>query len=108
MFYIKIFVYYRSSLKRKRYNVLQDILIEYQRVVSNYTNRFQSYFPITCITFEVLTILGSNLKNNFDIGRPTTSKKQLLSMIWLLATPNSYRYVFERIKYTYKYVSIYS
>jgi len=29
-------------------------------------------------------------------------------MIWLLATPNSYRYVFERIKYTYKYVSIYS
>jgi len=104
MFYIKIFVYYRSSLKEKRYNIAG-----YIERVSNYTNQFQSYFPITCITFEVLlTILSPNLKNNLEIGRSTTSEKQLLSMIWFLATPNSYRYVFERIKYTYKYVSIYS
>jgi len=42
-----------------------------------------------------LTILGPNLENNLGTGRPTTSvEKQLLSVIWLLATPDSYRYVF--------------
>ncbi|KYN08189.1 Putative nuclease HARBI1, partial [Cyphomyrmex costatus] len=70
-----------------------------ERVVSNYTNhQFQSHFRITRTTFEVLlTILGPNLENNLDTGRPTTSvEKQLLSMIWLLATPDSYRSVGER------------
>ncbi|KYN11466.1 Putative nuclease HARBI1 [Trachymyrmex cornetzi] len=45
----------------------------------------------------LLTILGPNLENNLNIGRPTTSvEKQLLSVIWLLATPDSYRSVGER------------
>jgi len=49
-----------------------------------------------------LIILGPNLENNVNTGRPTTSvEKQLLSVIWLLTTPDSYRYafvyVFERV-----------
>ncbi|XP_039310273.1 putative nuclease HARBI1 [Solenopsis invicta] len=85
----------KKFAKRKK---IQRIERYIEKVVSNYTNRqFQSHFRITRTAFEVLlTILGPNLEN-LDTGRPTTSvEKQLLSVIWLLATPDSYRSVGER------------
>lgn len=58
------------------------------------TNKaFREHFRISPRTFESLeTRLGLALFSTNDTGRPTILvRNQLLSVLWLLATPDSYR-----------------
>lgn len=64
--------------------------------VSNLTaEQFRMHFRINKRTFEiVLAAVGPSLMKMQSDGRPTVDpKKQLLSVIWLLATPDSFRFV---------------
>lgn len=58
---------------------------------------FRSHFRITKTTFNNLCqVLGPTLAGNVDGigGRPNTSiEKQILRVLWLLTTPDSYRFV---------------
>lgn len=65
-----------------------------ERCVSNSsTVEFQSHFRVSPQSFEwLLQILKPDLESNSVIGRPNIeTRKQLLSTLWLLATPDSYR-----------------
>jgi hypothetical protein len=65
-----------------------------QNVVPYFTDKqFQMDFRLTQEAFEtLLRIVAPRLQNNASTGRPTICvKKQLLAVIWLLGTPDSYR-----------------
>ncbi|XP_044759780.1 protein ALP1-like [Coccinella septempunctata] len=67
--------------------------------IPNFTaEQFRMHFRMTVSTFDkVLGAVGPSLKNIHSDGRHTVEpKKQLLSVIWLLATPDSFRSVNER------------
>lgn len=55
--------------------------------------QFQSHFRVTRTTFErLMTIIGNKLQKQGGRGRMRIDpEKQVLSIIWLLATPESYR-----------------
>ncbi|KAJ8970648.1 hypothetical protein NQ314_001086 [Rhamnusium bicolor] len=57
--------------------------------------QFQSHFRINRQTFEVLVPLIDGIINKKTIiGRNRiNTEKQLLAVLWILATPDSYRYV---------------
>lgn len=64
--------------------------------MANYDElQFQQNFRMNREAFEnLLIIVSSKIPSNEGPGRPTIpAKKQLLAIIWLLATPESYRCV---------------
>lgn len=72
----------------------QDFLIQ---TILNFTNKqFQEHFRLSPTSFErCLDICGPLLKKTCIDGRQGTDEQlQLLSVIWLLATPDSFRFVF--------------
>lgn len=89
-----------SSAQRKikpRQHVPVRIQNYFEVTVSGYTEKeFQSHFRVTREAFEtLLRLLKPFMKNNYSSGRPTKDiDKQLLAVLWLLATPDSYRYIF--------------
>lgn len=67
-----------------------------ENVVSSYTSdQFQQHFRVPFHTFEnLLRLIGPLISENNQQGRPVIDpRKQLLSVIWLLGTPDSYRYL---------------
>ena len=67
-----------------------------ERTVPNLTAReFQQHFRITIDAYEhLIQMVGPLLKRKNYKGRFTINvEKQLLAVIWLLATPDSYRSV---------------
>lgn len=79
----------------KKKNKVRRIQGYVEQTVHHFTNKqFQSNFRITRETFQSLLItIGPKMKNTTGTGRPMVPvEKQLLATIWLLATPDSYRY----------------
>lgn len=56
---------------------------------------FQMHFRMSRATFEaLLEKIDKFLINNNNVGRSTVDpRKQLLAVLWLLGTPDSYRYL---------------
>jgi len=74
----------------------------YMENIANFRNiEFQPHFRLAFEAFEYLLeqvdpLLKSENENK-QTGRPLIDlRKQLLSVIWILATPNSYRYSFSQ------------
>lgn len=66
-----------------------------ENVIFNYNDtQFKSHFRISRYCFEVLLgLIGTTLLRQSPIGRRTINpQKQLLAVLWLLATPDSFRY----------------
>jgi hypothetical protein len=87
--------------KRRRRNLQRPVRIQFyiERVVPNYSAReFQSHFRVTRDAYEtLLRTVSPSLSRQSTVGRCTINvEKQLLSVLWLLATPDSYRSVGER------------
>ncbi|KAI4467766.1 hypothetical protein MML48_2g00003172 [Holotrichia oblita] len=68
------------------------------KIIPNFTNeQFRQHFRMNRSTFEQLLPLISLSISTTHIGRPSIAiEKQLLSVLWILATPDSYRSVGER------------
>ncbi|CAH0562831.1 unnamed protein product [Brassicogethes aeneus] len=70
-----------------------------ERVVPGFTSKqFQQHFRITIDAYEhQLNVMGPQIMSRQDeVGMPNiNAEKQLLAVIWLLATPDSYRSVGE-------------
>lgn len=72
----------------------------YERTVLRLSaTTFRSHFRLTKTTFvNLCNLLGPIMAPNVDassIGRPNTPiEKQILPVLWLLATPDSYRFVY--------------
>ena len=67
----------------------------FEHVIPQYLpEEFQSHFRITREAFELLcNQLIPLLQKNYHTGRPLKQlDKQILATIWILATPDSYRY----------------
>lgn len=67
----------------------------YEITIPRYTDtQFREHFRLTRHTFQNLELrLGPSLIGNVD-GRPRVEvRRQLLSVLWILATPDSFRYV---------------
>lgn len=67
-----------------------------ERVVPGMTEKqFQQHFRLSRKTFEqLLPLIANELKRKSVKGRlPADPRRQLLSSLWILATPDSYRYV---------------
>lgn len=64
-------------------------------VFNSTAKEFQSHFRITRQTFEWLYVMISpHLQSSRSNGRQTIdAQKQILSVLWILATPDSYRFV---------------
>ncbi|XP_024882898.1 uncharacterized protein LOC112461754 isoform X2 [Temnothorax curvispinosus] len=63
-------------------------------VVPRFTfKQFQENFRMSAPAFErLLTVIAPLLENRTGTGRPTTKiEKQLLAVVWLLATPDCFR-----------------
>lgn len=76
-------------------------IVGYMENIANYTStEFQRHFRLSLEAFEYLLgqvgpLLNSTGDENKQTGRPRIDpRKQLLSVIWILATPDSYRYLF--------------
>lgn len=97
---------HRRSVKQKHIHMPRGqapprTLWYYERVVLRLSDQtFRAHFRITKTTFNNLChLLGPRLASNVDgqDGRPNTSiEKQILPVLWLLATPDSYRSVADR------------
>lgn len=55
--------------------------------------QFQQHFRITIDAYEsLLTLIGPQLARQTPVGRSRiNAEKQVLAVVWLLATPDSYR-----------------
>lgn len=79
-------------------------IVGYIENIANFTSvEFQRHFRLSCEAFEyLLEQVGPLLKpenKNKQTGRSLIDpRKQLLSVIWILATPDSYRYLFISVK----------
>jgi hypothetical protein len=64
-----------------------------ERIVPVLTNRqFQMHFRVSRSSFEKMVPI---IKKETAVGRPRIDiQKQLLCVLWLLATPDSFRYIF--------------
>jgi len=77
-------------------------IVGYMENIANFRNvEFQRHFRLSFEAFEyLLEQIGPLLKSeneNKQTGRPLIDlRKQLLSVIWILATPDSYRYSFSQ------------
>lgn len=83
-------------LIKTKYKRQPSRIHNYLDTVSNYTAKeFQQHFRITLETYEtLLTIIGVQLSRKNNRGRNTINiDTQLLAVIWLLATPDSYRLI---------------
>lgn len=69
------------------------ITLYLENVIANYNSmEFQSHFRMTFETFEhLLSILNPILERHTSGPLSVPPKKQVLAVIWLLATPDSYR-----------------
>jgi hypothetical protein len=69
------------------------ITVYVENVVAHYNStEFQSHFRMTYETFEHLLSIMNPILIRHTSGPPNVSpEKQLLAVIWLLATPDSYR-----------------
>jgi hypothetical protein len=68
-----------------------------ERIVPVLTNRqFQMHFRVSRSSFEkMVPIIENIIKKETAVGRPQIDiQKQLLCVLWLLATPDSFRYIF--------------
>jgi hypothetical protein len=66
----------------------------FERVIPSYNDKlFQSHFRISRATFEiVLPLIINKIEKNSVMGRPSINfEKQVLAVLWILATPDSYR-----------------
>lgn len=80
--------------KKKKLHTPQRIENYMERIIVNFTaEQFQQHFRITVDTYEnLLGIIELQLRGQETIGRPRVNvEKQILAVIWLLATPDSYR-----------------
>ncbi|CAH1366933.1 unnamed protein product [Tenebrio molitor] len=71
----------------------------FERVIPSYNDKlFQSHFRISRATFEiVLPLIINKIEKNSVMGRPSINfEKQVLAVLWILATPDSYRSIGER------------
>lgn len=85
---------YKAQLKcKKRKRAIRIRGYVYNIVPRYNTNQFREHFRLTPTTFEnLLNKLAPMLSPNGNEGRPTISPHtQLLAVLWLLATPDSYR-----------------
>ena len=81
-------------LKNRKYKTPSRIKYYFEEIIPSYTaKQFQQYFRITIDAYEqIQNIVGPRLKRQAESGRPTVNvEKQILAVIWLLATPDSYR-----------------
>jgi len=64
-------------------------------IFNSTAKEFQSHFRITRQTFEWLYVMISpHLQSSRSSGRQTIDvQKQILSVLWILATPDSYRLI---------------
>ena len=66
-----------------------------ETIVANCNNKeFQQHFRVTRIQFQqiLLKVMGSLERLDGSVGRLRVSaEKQLMAVLWLLATPDSYR-----------------
>lgn len=74
-------------------------LMYYERVVLKLSaSAFRSHFRLTKTTFiNLCYLVGPEMAPNVEGGRPgrpnTSIERQVLPVLWLLATPDSYRLV---------------
>ena len=81
-------------LKNRKYKTPSRIKYYFEEIIPSYTaKQFQQHFRITIDAYEqIQNIVGPRLKRQAESGRPTVNvEKQILAVIWLLATPDSYR-----------------
>lgn len=65
-----------------------------ERNVPGFTmQQFQQHFRVKIEAYEyLLNVLGPQLKRQAEVGRPTVDvERQILAVIWILATPDLYR-----------------
>ncbi|KAB0792274.1 hypothetical protein PPYR_07761 [Photinus pyralis] len=70
-----------------------------ERVIPNLSKQqFQMHFRINYVTYtKLLPIIANEIKKKDIVGRPLIDiDRQLLAVLWLLATPDSFRSVGER------------
>lgn len=89
-------------------------IVGYMENIANYTSmEFQQHFRLSFEAFEYLLgqvgpLLNSGDENKQNGRSRIDPRKQLLSVIWILATPDSYRYLFIFIKSDKKnYIVVY-
>lgn len=85
---------YEAKFKYKRRKKVVRINGYINNVIPRYnTQQFRQHFRIIPTTFEtLLNKLAPMLSSIGSTGRPVTSPRiQLLAVLWLLATPDSYR-----------------
>jgi len=84
---------YRRKLRGARKKPLRIRSYVDRTVPGLTTKQFREHFRMTPDTYEILEEkLGILLNKENHSGRPSISvRKQLLSTLWLLATPDSYR-----------------
>uniref|UniRef100_A0A1Y1KIP5 DDE Tnp4 domain-containing protein n=1 Tax=Photinus pyralis TaxID=7054 RepID=A0A1Y1KIP5_PHOPY len=88
-----------SASKKRKLHTPQRIRNYMEHIVGGYTaQQFQQHFRISIDAYEhILSALGPQLQKTDPIGRsPINIEKQILAVIWLLATPDSYRSVGDR------------
>ncbi|XP_066585878.1 uncharacterized protein [Prorops nasuta] len=95
LFFIRI-----KKIDRSDYSMRVRIRNYVTEVVSSYSeNEFKSHFRITMNTFHfLLELLTPNLSRRSErCGRhPLSPEKQLLIVLWVMATPNSLRCISDR------------
>lgn len=93
-YYLKTVLTIMSCIDRNEPIRIKDYV---EKVVPGLTNaQFQAHFRMSIESFELLfTRIGPKLQSTNKF-RPYTKlmdpRKQLLAILWLLATPDSYRY----------------
>ncbi|CAH0564234.1 unnamed protein product [Brassicogethes aeneus] len=81
-------------IRKRKYKKPVRIQQYVEQVVPSYTaQQFQQHFRITIDAYEhLLNVMGPQMSRQGEAGRPNINvEKQLLAVIWLLATPDSYR-----------------
>jgi hypothetical protein len=84
-----------TVIVRKKYKTKPARVQNYLDTVSSYSaKRFQQHFRITIDIYEtLLNVIGLQLERKNNRARNTINvETHILSVLWLLATPNSYRW----------------
>ncbi|KAG5873039.1 hypothetical protein JTB14_036206 [Gonioctena quinquepunctata] len=90
-----------NSTRGKRYHPPRSQNYIYNIIPQFNSKQFQEHFRMSCDGFEAALLkIGPRLRiqvGEYELGRPCISPRlQLLSVIWLLATPDSFRSVGDR------------
>ncbi|KAK5644582.1 hypothetical protein RI129_005882 [Pyrocoelia pectoralis] len=87
------------AISKKRKVVIIRIDNYLEKVIPNLSEKqFQMHFRINYLAYDkLLHVITTEIKKNNNIGRPLIDiHRQLLAVLWLLATPDSFRSVGER------------